>query len=71
MKQSKFHRDIQPLRGVKKWGIRVRGKWWVQSADEDAIYYKKADAIKDATEFNSLRIDKDKIYTVEEYVQGD
>ena len=51
----------------KKWGIRVRDKWWVQSADLDAIYYEKGDALKDATNFNSLRLNKDKIYTVKEY----
>ena len=64
MRQSKFHRDIQPL---QVWGVRIRDKWWVQSAGEDATYYKKSDATKDATNFNSLRLDKEKIYTVEEY----
>jgi hypothetical protein len=68
MRQSKFHRDIDPsTKPLKKWGVRVRGKWWVQSADQDAIYYKKSDATKDATNFNSLRLDKEQIYTVEEY----
>ena len=53
---------------IKKWGIKVEGKWWVkQSGDEDSIYYRRRDAVKDATDFNSLRLDKKKIYTVEEY----
>ena len=52
---------------LKKWGIRVRGKWWVQSADEDSTYFKRSDALKDANNFNSMRLDKEKIYTVEEY----
>ena len=52
---------------LKKWGIRVRSKWWVQSADEDATYYRRGDALKDADNFNSMRLDKEKIYTVEEY----
>jgi len=52
---------------IKKWGIRVRGKWWVQSADQDATYYMKREAQKDADDFNNLRLDKEKVYTVEEY----
>lgn len=67
MRQSKFHRDIDQITKPKQWGVRVRGKWWVQSADQDAIYYKKADALKDATDFNKLRLGKEQIYTVEEY----
>ena len=51
----------------KKWGIKVRGKWWVQSADQNAIYYKKRDAVKDANDFNSMWKGRVKIYTVEEY----
>ena len=52
---------------LKRWGIKVEGKWWVQTRNEDAVYYKRGDALKDAEDFNSLRINKDKIYTVEEY----
>lgn len=56
------------MKKLKKWGIKIQGKWWVQSADEDAIYYKKSDATKDATNFNSMRKTSEAIYTVEEYV---
>ena len=55
------------MRAVKKWGIKVEGKWWVQAKRKDAVYYVRGDAVKDATDFNSLRINKEKIYTVEEY----
>jgi hypothetical protein len=68
MRQSKFHRDIDLLTTPKKWGIKIQGKWWVQSADEDAIYTLRRDAVKDATDFNSMRKTSEAIYTVEEYV---
>ena len=55
------------MRAIKKWGIKVEGKWWVQTRNKDSIYYKRGDAVKDASDFNSLRLDKEKIYTVEEY----
>ena len=53
---------------LKKWGIKVRGKWWVQGASEDAIYYKRGDALKDANDFNKMWKGREQIYTVEEYV---
>ena len=57
------------MRLVKKWGIKVQGKWWVKrGGDEDAIYYLRRQAIKDADDFNSLRKKGDNPYTVEEYV---
>ena len=52
---------------LKKWGIRVRGKWWVQGANEDMIYNMKREAQKDADDFNSMWKGREKIYTVEEY----
>lgn len=56
------------MKGVKKWGIKVRGKWWTLDGNKKpATYLKKADAAKDAADFNSMRLDKEKIYTVEEY----
>mgnify|MGYP003151271554 CR=1 FL=1 len=67
-KQSKFHRDIQPLQGVKKWGIKVKKKWWVLDGQQKpATYYRKIDATKDADDFNSMKLNKEKVYTVEEY----
>jgi len=56
-----------PMTQIKRWGIKVEGKWWVQTHNEDAVYYKRGDAAKDAADFNSLRIKKENIYTVEEY----
>ena len=55
------------MKQIKKWGIKVSGKWWIQSADDDAIYNIKREAQKDATNFNSMRLGKEKVYTVEEY----
>jgi hypothetical protein len=52
---------------LKKWGIKVNGKWWIQSVGEDATYYMKQEAQKDANDFNTMRIGKEKVYTVEEY----
>ena len=57
---------------LKQWGIRVRDSGWLQTSDyqnkyqtTDAIYYRKAEAVKDAKEFNRMR--KENIYQVEEY----
>ena len=56
------------MKGVKKWGIKVRGKWWtLDNKHKDAVYYKKSDAEKDATEWNAMRERGDNPYTVEEY----
>tara|TARA_R100000458_G_C8268479_1_gene243307 strand:+ start:1994 stop:2173 length:180 start_codon:yes stop_codon:yes gene_type:complete len=52
----------------KQWGIKVRDKWWVQAANQDAIYSSKTEALKDAREWNSMV--KKKIYSVEEYEDG-
>ena len=53
----------------KKWGIKVRGKWWVQGANEDAIYIRRGDALKDANDFNTMWRGRESIYTVEEYTK--
>ena len=55
------------MRGIKKWGIKVNNKWWVESNRKPAIYWKKSEADKDAKDFNSLRKKGDSPYTVEEY----
>lgn len=56
----------------KRWGIKVRDSAWLQEStyqnnykSSDVVYNKKADAVKDAKDFNSTR--KETIYTVEEY----
>ena len=68
MRQSKFHRDIQPLQEVKKWGVKVDSKWWtLDNKHKPATYYKKSEAQKDADDFNSMRKKGDNPYTVEEY----
>ena len=56
------------MKKVKRWGIKVRKKWWIQGAEKDAVYDKKSDAQKDANDFNAMWKGKEKIYTVEEYV---
>jgi len=56
------------MKTVKKWGIKVKKKWWIlDNKRNPAIYWKKAEAVKEAEDFNRLRIDKEKIYTVEEF----
>jgi len=57
------------MRGVKKWGIRVKDSGWIVDGDwKPAVYYKKSEAVKDANDFNSLRKKSDGIiYTVKEY----
>jgi|TARA_Y100000034_G_C6848593_1_gene384710 hypothetical protein len=55
------------MRGVKKWGIKVNNKWWVESNGKPAIYWTKESAKQDAADFNSMRKKGDSPYTVEEY----
>ena len=71
---NKFHCDLRHptkketnMKSIKRWGIKVNGKWWVESDRKPAVYDKYADAIKDARDFNSLRKRGDEPYTVEEY----
>jgi len=60
--------DCERGRRMKKWGIKVKKKWWIlDNKRNPAIYWKKAEAVKEAEDFNRLRIDKEKIYTVEEF----
>jgi hypothetical protein len=54
------------MQEVKKWGIRVNDSGWIiDNKRQPAVYYKKADAVKDAKDFNHGL--KEKIYTVKEY----
>ena len=56
------------MRGVKKWGIKIKDQW-VMTSDSvtDAVYYVKKEAEQDADDFNSMRNRGDNPYTVEEY----
>ena len=54
------------MRAIKKWGIKVKKKWWIlDNKQKPAIYWKKAEAVKEANGFNKHL--KEKVYTVEEY----
>ena len=54
------------MRDTKKWGIRVNDSGWIiDNKRKPAVYWKKAEAVKDAKDFNQGL--KDKIYTVKEY----
>jgi len=55
------------MRRVKKWGIKVNNKWWVEDGKGPSTYYLKREADKDAADFNSMRKKGDDPYTVEEY----
>ena len=69
---NKFHCDLRHptkkemnMRSIKKWGIRVHDSGWIiDNNRKPAVYWKKAEAVKDAKDFNQGL--KDKIYTVEE-----
>ena len=52
---------------MKKWGIKVNKKWWVEHDGKPSIYYLKREAEEDAADFNSMRKKGDNPYTVEEY----
>ena len=52
---------------MKKWGIRINKKWWVEHDNKPSIYYLKREAEEDAADFNSMRKKGDNPYTVEEY----
>ena len=55
------------MRGVKKWGIKVNNKWWVESNGKPVIYWTKESAKQDAADFNSMRPKGDNPYEVKEY----
>ena len=55
------------MQRVKKWGIKVNNKWWIEHDSKPSIYYLKREADQDAADFNSMRKKGDSPYTVEEY----
>jgi len=55
------------MRGVKKWGIMIDGKWWIEEDGKPSIYYLKKEAQQDADDFNSMRKKGDAPYQVKEY----
>jgi len=55
------------MRGVKKWGIMIDGKWWIEEDGKPAIYWLKKEAQQDADAFNSMRKKGDTPYQVKEY----
>ena len=55
------------MRHVKKWGIKIDGKWWIEEDGKPSIYWLKKEAQQDADDFNSMRKKGDTPYTVKEY----
>jgi len=52
----------------KQWGVKVDGKWWIESNGKPTIYPLRREAQRDADDFNSMRKKgTNKPYTVEEY----
>ena len=52
---------------VKKWGIIIDGKWWIEEDGKPSVYLSKREAQQDADDFNSIRKKGDTPYQVKEY----